>query len=186
MPDQPLTERRAPPVFRDILTAHLHACYVRRCVPDGQGCRGLYERSHANVSPKVPRRPSGSIHRFSLQLVAVFRCLPGELQGCRRHSTQEADASSLQSLELPTDLKPVDYCSETHSSASGLRLRSLGKTNVRVRRMRTRFGDRAFSVSGPRCWNSLPPYTKLAASLDSFKSKLKSCPIHYIYLYIYI
>src|SRR6218665_1395380 len=34
----------------------------------------------------------------------------------------------------------------THSSASGLRLRSLEKTYLRVRRMRTHFGDRAFSA----------------------------------------
>ena len=67
-----------------------------------------------------------------------------------------------------------EYCSETHSSASGLRLRSLGKTDLRVRRMRTRFGDRAFSVAGPRCWNSLPPDIRLAASVDSFKTKLKT------------
>src|SRR6218665_4129356 len=28
--------------------------------------------------------------------------------------------------------------------------------DLRVRRMRTHFGDRAFSAAGPRCWNSLP------------------------------
>src|SRR6218665_2578420 len=49
-----------------------------------------------------------------------------------------------------------DCCIVTHSSASGLRLRSLEKTDLRVRRMRTHFGDRAFSAAGPRCWNSLP------------------------------
>src|SRR5678815_4412713 len=40
-----------------------------------------------------------------------------------------------------------DCCTETHSSASGLRLRSLAKTDLRVRRMRTRFGDRCFSAA---------------------------------------
>src|SRR5688572_6474258 len=67
-----------------------------------------------------------------------------------------------------------DYCTETHSSVSGLRLRSLKKTDLRVGRMRTRFGDRAFSVSGPRCWNSLPPTIRSANSVDSFKSQLKT------------
>src|SRR6218665_1052087 len=38
-----------------------------------------------------------------------------------------------------------DCCTATHSSASGLRLRSLERTDLRVRRMRTHFGDRAFS-----------------------------------------
>lgn len=36
-----------------------------------------------------------------------------------------------------------DYHSETHSSASGLRLRSMDKCNLPVRRMRTCFGDEA-------------------------------------------
>jgi len=67
-----------------------------------------------------------------------------------------------------------DYCTGTHSSASGLRLRSLAKIDLRVRRMRTRFGDRAFSAAGPRCWNRLPPAIRLTDSLDSFKSMLKS------------
>src|SRR6218665_4210744 len=49
-----------------------------------------------------------------------------------------------------------DCCAGTHSSASGLRLRSLERTGLRVRRMKTHFGDRAFSAAGPRCWNSLP------------------------------
>src|SRR6218665_1684256 len=51
-----------------------------------------------------------------------------------------------------------DCCNGTHSSASGLRLRSLERTDLRVRRMKTHFGDRAFSAAGPRCWNSLPDW----------------------------
>src|SRR6218665_3844969 len=49
-----------------------------------------------------------------------------------------------------------DCCTATHSSVSGLQLRSLESTDLRVRRMKTHFGDRAFSAAGPRCWNSLP------------------------------
>src|SRR6218665_2207029 len=41
-----------------------------------------------------------------------------------------------------------EYCKETHSSASGLRLRSTDKCDLHVRRMKTRFGDRAFSAAG--------------------------------------
>src|SRR6218665_1313577 len=44
----------------------------------------------------------------------------------------------------------------------------------RVRRMRTHFGDRAFSAAGPRCWNSLPPLIRFADSVDSFKAPLKT------------
>src|SRR6218665_598879 len=60
-----------------------------------------------------------------------------------------------------------DYCKETHSSASGLRLRSTDKCDLLVRRMKTRFGDRAFSAAGPRCWNNLPAALRAADSIDS-------------------
>ena len=66
-----------------------------------------------------------------------------------------------------------DCCVGTHSSESGLRLRSLMKTDLRVRRMRTHFGDRAFSAAGPRCWNSLPPAIRLADSRTHLKCSLK-------------
>src|SRR6218665_2578565 len=69
---------------------------------------------------------------------------------------------------------PRDYCKETHSSASGLRLRSTDTCDLLVRRMRTRFGDRAFSAAGPRCWNKLPAALRAADSIDSFKTGLKT------------
>src|SRR6218665_3850661 len=64
-----------------------------------------------------------------------------------------------------------DCCVATHSSASGLRLRSLERTDLSVRRMRTHFGDRAFSAAGPRCWNRLSPVIRFADSVDSFKAQ---------------
>src|SRR6218665_2408131 len=67
-----------------------------------------------------------------------------------------------------------DCCAGTDSSASGLRLRSLERTDLRVRRMKTHFGDRAFSAAGPRCWNSIPLVIRLADSVDSFKAQLKT------------
>jgi len=60
------------------------------------------------------------------------------------------------------------------SSASGLRLEALERTYLRVQRMKTHFGDRAFSAAGPWCWNSLPPVIRLADSVDSFKAQLKT------------
>src|SRR6218665_2763023 len=66
------------------------------------------------------------------------------------------------------------YRKETHSSASGLRLRSTEKCDLQVRRMKTRFGDRAFSAAGPRCWNRLPAALRTAGSIDSFKTGLKT------------
>src|SRR6218665_2716718 len=63
---------------------------------------------------------------------------------------------------------------ETHSSASGLRLRSTDKCDLLVRRMKTRFGDRAFSAPGPICRDSLPAALRAADSIDSLKTGLKT------------
>src|SRR6218665_1614002 len=68
-----------------------------------------------------------------------------------------------------------DYCiQETHSSASSLRLRSTDKCDLLVRRTKTRFGDRAFSAAGSKCWNSLTAALRAANSIDSFKTGLKT------------
>src|SRR6218665_2512396 len=91
-------------------------------------------------------------------------------------------ASSLRSvcwctsrfMRLRLDGYLREYCKETHSSASGLRLRSTDKCDLYVRRMKTRFGDRAFSAAGPRCWNRLPAALHTAGSIDSFKTGLKT------------
>ena len=43
-----------------------------------------------------------------------------------------------------------------------------------VSRTRTKLGDRAFSIAGPKAWNNfLPQLVRSADSLDSFKRKLK-------------
>ena len=39
---------------------------------------------------------------------------------------------------------------------------------------RSTFGDRAFSVYGPRHWNKLPKHIRESDSVDSFKSSLKT------------
>src|SRR6218665_2519204 len=75
-----------------------------------------------------------------------------------------------------------EYCKETHSSASGLRLRSMDKCDLLVRRMKTRFGDRAFSAAGPRCWNRLPAALRTAGSIDSFKTGLTTYLFSIAYL----
>ena len=44
---------------------------------------------------------------------------------------------------------------------------------LKVPRCQTKIGDRAFSVAGPRIWNSLPKTIRTITTLDSFKSQLK-------------
>src|SRR6218665_7101 len=85
--------------------------------------------------------------------------------GCQSHSALST-SSVYSSFNHYTELLPSrpylrDCCTATHSSASGLQLRSPKRTNLRVRRMKTHFGDRAFSAAVPRCWNSLPYVIRL-------------------------
>src|SRR6218665_1679386 len=54
-----------------------------------------------------------------------------------------------------------------------------------VRRMKTRFGDRAFSAAGPKSWNSLPAPLRAANSIDSFKTGLKTYLLSNAYRHIY-
>ena len=111
----------------------------------------------------------------SVSLSLSLMMLPWFSIGCLFHS---ASSSACLFFNHFTELCPStglrDCCSRSHSSASGLRLRLLARTDLRVRRMRTRFGNHAFSAASPRCWNRLPPAIRLANSVDSFKSMLKS------------
>ena len=53
-------------------------------------------------------------------------------------------------------------------------LRSSSHGNLKVPRVKTNFGSRAFSVSGPVTWNSLPTHVKLSKSFLLFHRSLKS------------
>ena len=43
-----------------------------------------------------------------------------------------------------------------------------------VQRTRTRLGDRAFSIAGPRVWNNLPASLRQTVSAAAFKRQLKT------------
>ena len=65
----------------------------------------------------------------------------------------------------------------SHSSdfVNRRRLRSASSSGLIVRRIRlSRCGDRAFSVTGPRVWNSLLHHVTSASSISVFKSRLKT------------
>src|SRR6218665_976406 len=79
-----------------------------------------------------------------------------------------------------------DCCTGTHSSAPGLRLRPLDRTDLRVRKMRTHVGDRAFSAVGPRCWNILSTDYHWAVSVNSFKAQLKTHLFAMAYPFCYL
>ena len=53
-------------------------------------------------------------------------------------------------------------------------LRSSAQVLLRQPSVHKKYGDRAFSVAGPRLWNALPLSLKLSPSVDSFKKGLKT------------
>ena len=57
-------------------------------------------------------------------------------------------------------------------SPSGLR--SAERGDLIVPRAATKFGNRAFAISGPLMWNSLPTTVRNSSTLSNFKSALKS------------
>ena len=81
-------------------------------------------------------------------LMMVFKCLHGE------------GPSYLTSLLEP------------HNPTRSLR--SSDKDMLRVPRTRRKWGDRAFSVAGPKLWNVLTDKVKNSKSLDCFKKELKT------------
>jgi len=55
------------------------------------------------------------------------------------------------------------------------KLRSFNKNLLIVPQSKTKlYGDRRFSVAGPRYWNLLPVEIRLSSSIHIFKSKLKT------------
>ncbi len=59
-----------------------------------------------------------------------------------------------------------------HNPSRGLRSGNLGVLSVRRSRLKHR-GDCAFTIAGPKLWNSLPVPIRMVSSL-SYKSKLKA------------
>src|SRR6218665_2239433 len=64
----------------------------------------------------------------------------------------------------------VTPCSASRSRG----LRSATRGDFAVIRTNLKFGNRAFSVAGPREWNSLPVSVRQCTSVAQFKSKLKT------------
>ena len=57
---------------------------------------------------------------------------------------------------------------------SSMALRSASRTILHVKRTRTDYGARAFGVTAPKIWNSLPADIQFAPSITVFKKRLKT------------
>ena len=65
-----------------------------------------------------------------------------------------------------------DACQSTRETSH--RLRSSSTTTYVIPRTRTRLGDRAFDVAGPRLWNNLPASLRSTDSIAQFRKQLKT------------
>jgi len=72
----------------------------------------------------------------------------------------------------PPYLKNVLHPVSSSSGRSGLR--SATTAQYVKPRLRTVFGERAFSFAGPKSWNDLPSLPHTVTSTDSFKRQLKT------------
>ena len=89
----------------------------------------------------------------------------------------------LMTYKARNGLAPTYLSSLLHDYVQSRSLRSSSKGLLTVPRTKTKtFGDRSFSVAAPELWNTLPIDIKLSASVDIFKSKLKTFLFKQAYL----
>ena len=76
---------------------------------------------------------------------------------------------------VQSDTRTGDTISELcENSNNSVRTRSSACGDFKIQRTRTKFGERAFAVAGPAAWNSLPFNIRNSATLNSFKTALKT------------
>jgi len=96
-----------------------------------------------------------------------------QFQHALSHSTQPTDAVCIGYSLIHT--LTCMCCGNRDLSRKRLAsrwLRSATSTDYHIPCTRTKLGDRAFSIAGPKTWNNLPQSVRSADCLDSFKRKL--------------
>ena len=79
---------------------------------------------------------------------------------------------SIHNSQCPAYLSEiVDSVADTQQRDG---LRSAATTDYASPRLRSKFGERAFSYSGPTAWNRLPANIRHQATKASFKTHLKT------------
>jgi hypothetical protein len=68
----------------------------------------------------------------------------------------------------------IDSLDSCQNSVRRPGLRSASSSNFVIPRLRTNFGQRAFSFAGPHAWNSLPEYLRSAPNINSFRRQLET------------
>jgi len=67
-----------------------------------------------------------------------------------------------------------ELCRSNAEDAAHSRLSSAAHSDLRVPRLKTYFGDRAFAVAGPAPWNTPPVTVRSSDTLQNFKNQLKA------------
>jgi hypothetical protein len=86
---------------------------------------------------------------------------------------------SIHNGRSPAYLTDIVQATSTRSTRSGLR--SAATTNYILPRLRTKFGERAFSYAGPAAGNAVPPDLRNIPASTTFKRQLKT---HFLKLLI--
>jgi len=75
----------------------------------------------------------------------------------------------------PRYLADIVQPTSSRATRSGLRSLSLSETDINTTpRLRTKFGERAFSCSGPASWSCLPAELRIISDTSVFKKKFKT------------
>ena len=67
------------------------------------------------------------------------------------------------------------FVTSTANISSRSRLRSATSNRYEVPETRLKFGESAFSVTGPTAWNNLPEEITDNSEINTLQSKLKTC-----------
>ena len=90
---------------------------------------------------------------------------------CRRSSAELADI--LATIDVLQLMETVQSAGASRSR-SRLRSSSTSPMDYSLPRLRTKFGERAFSHAGPATWNALPDHIRTVADPVKFRKLLKS------------
>ena len=80
----------------------------------------------------------------------------------------------LTTYKVIHDNEPAYLSDLLEVNKSGRHLRSSDSIVLKQPVPKTKFSEKAFSVSAPRLWNSIPPQIRSSTTVDSFKRQLKT------------
>ena len=132
--------------------------------------------------PQVTLEPLQRVQNAAARLILDLNLWDHVTPGLRqlhwlpiRWRIQYKLCSIMQSIHAGKSPVYMTECVRTVAdSASRSGLRSANSSLYATPRLRTKFGERAFSYAGPSAWNSLPAEIRDDTDFSAFRSKLKT------------